>query len=145
MILHTDFILHFVDNLHLFFKQSTSQVLTRGAAQRSKVQTRAMVNKDLEKKEQQRNRIGFVAENMENGKKSSITLTEAKQKAREKKQRQPESKSCNSEVPVKDIYQNVNKKILQLHSTTAPAPGTRINMLIFYHLIGTECHAYKTR
>lgn len=70
-----------------------------------------MVNKDLEKKQQQRNRIGFVAANMENEKKSSITLTEAKQKAREKKQQQPESKSCNSEVPVKDIYQNVNQII----------------------------------
>lgn len=109
--LHTDIFLYFVDNFDLFFKQSTSQVLTRGAAQRSKVQTRAMVNKDFEKKQQQRSRIGFVATNMENGKKSSITLTEAKQKAREKKQRQPESKSCNSEVPVKDIYQNVNQII----------------------------------
>lgn len=68
-----------------------------------------MVNKDLEKKQQQQSRIGFVATNMDDGKKSSITLTEAKQKAREKKQQQPESKSCNSEVPIKDIYQNVNK------------------------------------
>lgn len=72
-----------------------------------------MVNKELEKKQQQRTRIGIVAakpnENgkklTENGKKSSITLTEAKQKGREKKDNQQQS--SDSDDLVKDIYQNV--------------------------------------
>lgn len=72
-----------------------------------------MVNNDLEKKQQQRTRIGLVATNPENGKKptASITLTEAKQKAREnRQQRRSDNKANHADDLVKDIYQNVIRK-----------------------------------
>ncbi|XP_055298370.1 histone deacetylase 6 isoform X3 [Sitodiplosis mosellana] len=81
---------------------STSQILTRGATQRSKIQTRAMVNKDLQNKQQaQANNISAAATTAEgNGKKSQITLNEAKKKARNS------ATKSTHETLVKDIYQN---------------------------------------
>lgn len=79
--------------LDFCFGQSTSQILTRGATQRAKIQTRAMVNKDTQNKTE------------ENGKKSAITLNEAKKKARNSATR------SNNDVLVKDIYQNVSEFI----------------------------------
>lgn len=58
-----------------------------------------MVNKDLKNKQQ--TKMG-ITQNDENGKKTAITLNEAKKKARNSA-----TKSTN-EVLVKDIYQNVS-------------------------------------
>lgn len=77
--------------------------MTRGATQRAKIRTRAMVNKDFDKKQQQRKKLGIVSSD-ENSKKSSISLNEAKKKAREKNQRSP---AADDDILVKDIYQNV--------------------------------------
>lgn len=85
----------------IYFEQSTTHILTRGAAQRAKIRTRAMVNKDLQNKQTNKTKIGPTT-NDENGKKTTITLTEAKKKARNSA-----TKSTN-EVLVKDIYQNVS-------------------------------------
>lgn len=86
--------------------QSTLQVLTRGATQRSKIQTRAMVNKETLKKQPPQTQQ--PAKNMVTDpttcKKATITLTEAKRKAREKNH---SAKTTHNEILVKDIYQNV--------------------------------------
>lgn len=58
-----------------------------------------MVNKDLQNKQQ--TKMG-ITQNDEHGKKTAITLNEAKKKARNSA-----TKSTN-EVLVKDIYQNVS-------------------------------------
>lgn len=60
-----------------------------------------MVNKDLQAKQAAKANTA-VTTNEENGKKTPITLNEAKKKARSSA-----SKSTN-EVLVKDIYQNVS-------------------------------------
>lgn len=60
-----------------------------------------MVNKDLQSKQQAKAKIGIVSSD-DNGKKSTITLNEAKKKARNSA-----TKSTN-EIVVKDIYQNVS-------------------------------------
>ncbi|XP_031628963.1 histone deacetylase 6 isoform X2 [Contarinia nasturtii] len=76
---------------------STSQILTRGATQRAKIQTRAMVNKDIQS---QQAKTMPSNELQATGKKPNITLNEVKKKARSSA-----SKSTNETV-VKDIYQN---------------------------------------
>lgn len=60
-----------------------------------------MVNKDLQGKQTNNAAIGITTTD-ENGKKSTITLTEAKKKARNS------GTKANNEVLVKDIYQNVS-------------------------------------
>lgn len=90
------------------FLQSTSQILTRGARQRAKIQTRgrAMVNNEISKKQSN------VVKSADCKKKSTITLTEAKRVARENNQRNAHSaKTTHNEVLVKDIYQNVKKSL----------------------------------
>lgn len=65
-----------------------------------------MVNKDLQNKQQSKAKFGVVSTTTEdNGKKSTITLNEAKKKARNSA-----TKSTN-EILVKDIYQNVSNLI----------------------------------
>lgn len=61
-----------------------------------------MVNKDLNKKQTNKTITMDITPNDENGKKTAITLNEAKKKARNSA-----TKSTN-EVLVKDIYQNVS-------------------------------------
>lgn len=61
-----------------------------------------MVNKDLQNKQQAKAKFGVVSTTEDNGKKSTITLNEAKKKARNSA-----TKSTN-EILVKDIYQNVS-------------------------------------
>lgn len=60
-----------------------------------------MVNKDIESKQQARDKVGLTS-NDDNGKKTTITLNEAKKMARNSA-----AKSIN-EMSVKDIYQNVS-------------------------------------
>lgn len=82
--------------------------------QRAKVQTRAMVNKEMEKKHQLRvgitpaNNTATANVNSENGKKTSITLNEAKKKGRERSSQNSSAKSSDDDTIVKDIYQNVS-------------------------------------
>lgn len=73
--------------------QSTSRVVTRGSAQRAKVQTRAMVSKETEKRE-----------NIVKIYKKSISLEEAKKKAREKNMQNQNGKNDT----LTDIYHNVS-------------------------------------
>lgn len=89
------------------FVQSTSQIITRGATQRAKIQTRAAVNKNLPNNKRQElkaktNNITTMNNEENTNKKVSITLNEAKRKARSSA-----TKSTN-EILVKDIYQNVS-------------------------------------
>lgn len=97
------------------FAQSTSQIITRGATQRAKIQTRAAVNKNIPTSKRQElkpktstNGISTMNNTDENGshKKSTITLNEAKRKARNSA-----TKSTN-EILVKDIYQNVSSLVV---------------------------------
>lgn len=74
--------------------QSSSQVVTRGAAQRSKVKTRAMVSKEKEKRE------NIVKQY----RKSPVSLEEAKKKAREKNML---STGAKNDI-LADIYHNVS-------------------------------------
>lgn len=78
--------------------QSSSRVVTRGAAQRSKVQTRAMVSKEKEKRD---NLVRLY-------RKPSISLEEAKKKAREKNMQNQNERNDT----LADIYHNVSRKVL---------------------------------
>lgn len=64
-----------------------------------------MVNKDIQNKEKSKPKVGIS--NDDDGKKTTISLNEAKKKAR----------SCatksNNEILVKDIYQNVSIVLIQ--------------------------------
>lgn len=62
-----------------------------------------MVNKDTQSKPQTRAKVGVISTD-ENGKKPTITLNEAKKKARSSASRSTKS----DDVMVKDIYQNVS-------------------------------------
>lgn len=103
--------LNFYINIFHSILQSTSQIITRGATQRAKIQTRAAVNKNIQNNKcaepppkTKLNGTATMNNEQENGiKKPTITLNEAKRKARNSA-----TKSTN-EILVKDIYQNVSK------------------------------------
>lgn len=79
-------------------------MMTRGATQRAKIQTRAKVIQNKQHEPKTKTNISTM-NNEENGKKSTITLDEAKRKARNSA-----TKSTN-EILVKDIYQNVSSLV----------------------------------